>query len=370
MSAGRPFGLTPWRMARTQSTGLYAAVDAARSGGEVGRADQHALPSSTTTLAAAVEAVAVAAAARAEQVAAALDAGGVGDQRHADDGDVDPPLELAIAEHRQGEHRDDGDDDERRDADQRALDPGLHGSPSPLISFQAPIASLTPAAQASLVPAGGVEVRTQHRHQAEQRLGRKLGLHAADHRRALGRCRGRQHPARGQLLVGRAEAGQQPAVQLAQVGVAVVLPEQGVVHRLLDVHVLQVLGDEQRQVAIEAQRQRGGGVLRGAAQRRRFLAQGGDRLGVLDMLVGDLRRPGRLARLDRGVDEGVLVPQMVGAEAEQLLELIQCLVAVGRVGDVDPADPHQRLGHERAHRLVDAGVEIEARRSRARHGGA
>ena len=42
------------------------------------------------------------------------------------------------------------------------------------------------------------------------------------------------------------------------------------------------------------------------------------------------------------------------------------LVAVGRVGDVDPADAHQRLGHERAHRLVDAGVEIEPRRSGAR----
>src|SRR6478735_7035423 len=37
-----------------------------------------------------------------------------------------------------------------------------------------------------LGPAGRVEVRTQHRHEAEQRLRRELGLHACDHRRALG----------------------------------------------------------------------------------------------------------------------------------------------------------------------------------------
>ena len=65
----------------------------------------------------------------------------------------------------------------------------------------------------------------------------------------------------------------------------------------------------------------------------------------------------------------VLLAQVRGAEAEQLLELAERLVAIGGIGDVDPADPDQGVGHEGAHALVDAGVEVEPGRGRARQGG-
>ena len=124
-------------------------------------------------------------------------------------------------------------------------------------------------------------------------------------------------------------------------------------HRFLDVHVLQVLGDEQRQVAVQAQRQtRRRRTPRGVAQRRGFLASA-----AIDSGAPRARRPmrggaGGLARLDRGVHEVVLVLQVVGAEAEQRSSW-PALGEVGRVGDVEPADAQQRVAHEAAQRLVD-----------------
>ena len=125
----------------------------------------------------------------------------------------------------------------------------------------------------------------------------------------------------------RRDARHQPAVQRAELGVAVVLPEERVVNRLLDVHVLEVLGDEKGEVAVQAQRE----TLRvGAAcfaQCRGFGLQRCDRFGVLDVLVGDAAAAGRLARLDRAVDELVLMAQVTQAELEQLVELAERLVA-------------------------------------------
>ena len=119
MSAGRPSGLTPWRIVRTQSTRLVGARPPTRRRRDVGRAHEHALAVVDDDVAAAVGAVAVAAAARREQVAPALDAGGVAAQRHRRDGDVDAALQLALAELRPADEGGaGGGDDQRRSADQ------------------------------------------------------------------------------------------------------------------------------------------------------------------------------------------------------------------------------------------------------------
>ena len=49
MIAGRPFGLTPWRIERTQSTGLYAAVTPPGPAVRLGARISMLSPSSTTT---------------------------------------------------------------------------------------------------------------------------------------------------------------------------------------------------------------------------------------------------------------------------------------------------------------------------------
>ncbi len=43
---------------------------------------------------------------------------------------------------------------------------------------------------------------------------------------------------------------------LEQLGVAVVRPQRGGIGGFFDVHVLEILGDEQRQVAVQPQRER------------------------------------------------------------------------------------------------------------------
>ena len=168
----------------------------------------------------------------------------------------------------------------------------------------------------------------------------------------------------------RRNAGEQAAVQRAELFVAVVLPEQRVVHRFLEVHVLEVLGDEEREVPVQPQRDAGGVGAARAAQRRGLVLQRRDALDVLDVLAGNALAAGRLLRLDRGVHELVLVLQVGQAEREQLVELVERGLAVGRVVDVDAADAHERVAHEAAQRLVDRDVEIVARRRGARGGAA
>lgn len=81
---------------------------------------------------------------------------------------------------------------------------------------------------------------------------------------------------------------------------------------------------------------------------------------MLDVLVGDAPAAGRLPRLDAGMDELVLVAQVVQAKPEQRVELVQRRIAIAAIGDVDAADPPQRIGHEAAQRFVDRGVEVHA----------
>jgi hypothetical protein len=48
------------------------------------------------------------------------------------------------------------------------------------------------------------------------------------------------------------------------------------VDRFLDVHVLEVVGDEEREVVVQAQRQRHALAVAGRLQRTRLVAQHGD----------------------------------------------------------------------------------------------
>ena len=236
-----------------------------------------------------------------------------------------------------------------------------------------------PIAAASLAQPASSRCGRSDAHHAEQRLGRHLGLGSADDH---ARARPASTPAASSARPGDARGGRdarhQPAVQRDQLGVAVVLPEQGVVHRLLDVHVLEVLGDEEREVAVEAQRERARRrTPRGAAQRR----------GLARAARRSTRRARRARRRCVGCPAGwrasiavwtnvVLVAQVVEAEAEQRVELAERLRRGRR-------DRRRRSGRrasacrvmKRAQRLVDrrrrgrAGGEARRAERRSRAGG-
>lgn len=151
-----------------------------------------------------------------------------------------------------------------------------------------------------------------------------------------------------------------------QIGVAVQRLQRRVVDRLLDVHVLEVLGHEQRRMPVQAQCQREALRDRRGAQRRRLFAEQLDGVDVLEVVVGGLARAARAARLDGGVHEIVLVPEVARQHDQQLVEAAKRGTNVGLVGDVEPAELLQRGAHEAAQRLVDAAVHVEARRGGGR----
>jgi hypothetical protein len=134
------------------------------------------------------------------------------------------------------------------------------------------------------------------------------------------------------------------------------------VRRLLDVHVLEVVGDEQGEGPVELL---GGGCAplgSDAAQHGHHLGQLGDVLHVFLVLVADaLAGPGR-PRLDGRVHEGVLVRKVGAAHAQQLQHALARLRQVLLVRGVHAADGQQGVGHEGAQRLVDAAIHVEARR--------
>jgi small-conductance mechanosensitive channel len=189
-----------------------------------------------------------------------------------------------------------------------------------------------------LAPGNVVEVRPHRLQHAEEGLRRRLALHAAEQHRALGRVECRHHPAQHDELLLRRDAREQVLVDRVELGVVVVRPQRGVVGRLLDVHVLEVLGDEQRQMAIQPQRQRGALVRRGAAQRSVLGTQRLEGLHMLDVVAGGARGAVRQARVDRAVHEVVLVFDVAEAEPEQVIDLAEHAGRFLFVGDVEAAD--------------------------------
>lgn len=139
-------------------------------------------------------------------------------------------------------------------------------------------------------------------------------------------------------------------------------------HRLLDVHVVEVVGDEQRERAVQAFERRGARAVGGVADAGGEVAQVGDRPGVVHVLGGDARRGAGARALERRVHEGVLVGQVHLAQREQPLELAERGGDVGGVARVGAAHARQRVGHEQAQRLVDAGVEVAPARRRGSGG--
>ncbi len=93
-------------------------------------------------------------------------------------------------------------------------------------------------------------------------------------------------------------------MHLDQFGVAVGRPQRGVVRGLLALHVLQVLGHEQCQLAVQ---QRDGGAVRAAAQRLRGLLQSRDRQRVLRVIAAAGVAGAGAAGLDRRMHEAVFV---------------------------------------------------------------
>ena len=85
-----------------------------------------------------------------------------------------------------------------------------------------------------------------------------------------------------------------------------------------------------------------------------------DRLDMVDVIGRGARRPGGQARVDRSVNEVVLVPDVVAAPAQQRIELGERRAQLGGIVDIEPPDAHQHVGHRAAQRLVDRGVDVEA----------
>ncbi len=189
-----------------------------------------------------------------------------------------------------------------------------------------------------------------------------MGAHVTQHRGALDGVHEGHHPAQHvHHLVGR-DRRHQRVVDRDQLGIGVARPQHRVVRRLLDVHVLEIVGDEQRQRAV--QRQRGGRATRRFAlqQRRGLLRQRDDGMHVLLVLVRDFAAGAGCAGLQRRVDEVVLVLQVRATEIEQLEHALRHLRALQRVLAVHPADGQQGVGHQRTQRLVDAGIHVDAGR--------
>jgi hypothetical protein len=179
---------------------------------------------------------------------------------------------------------------------------------------------------------------------------------------ALGRRHGGDHPAQHHEVFLRREAGHDAHLQRLQRLVAVAVPQHLVVRGFLEVHVLEVLGHEQRQLPVQRQR---GGRARGAlagAQQRHGLAQLRERGQVVRVLPGDLGAAAGAVRLHGGVDEIVLVAQVAFAAFGQRQHAFGGARHVGAVVGVQAAQGRQGVHHHRAQGLVDALVDVQARR--------
>ena len=153
-----------------------------------------------------------------------------------------------------------------------------------------------------------------------------------------------------------------------QLGIAVARPQGAVVGGFLDVHVLEVLGHEQRQVPVQAHRAGCAISCCCGTQLRRLTAQGLDGICMFQVVVGRAGRAAGAAGVDGRVHVAVFVRDVAGAQAQQRFELVHHPAHVSRVLDIQLADPQQRVHHEMAQGLVDGCVQVYARHGR-RSGG-
>ncbi|HVZ45579.1 MAG TPA: hypothetical protein VHA82_17345 [Ramlibacter sp.] len=101
---------------------------------------------------------------------------------------------------------------------------------------------------------------------------------------------------------------------------------------------------------------------RGFAHILHGIGEMGDVARVFFVLVRDLLAGARGPRLDRRMHVLVLVLQVRSAEVQQLEHALGDLREFQIVVAIHAADGQERIGHQRAQRLVDAGIYIEARR--------
>ena len=148
-----------------------------------------------------------------------------------------------------------------------------------------------------------------------------------------------------------------------QLGVAEGLPQSPVEHGLFDVHVLQILGHEQRQRQVQVLERR---RARGRLQTLQAVGHGAEPRDLLQMpevFAGHTIHHAGVTRFDGRVHEAVLVAHVRDTQVQQRAHALLGgghLLCVGRVG---PAHGQQGVCHEGAQGFVDAGVEIDAARS-------
>ncbi len=186
-----------------------------------------------------------------------------------------------------------------------------------------------------------------------------MGLHVAQQGAALAvRHEGHQPAQRGHHLL-RRDRRQQRIVQRRQLRVAVVRPQCGVVPGFLDQHVLEVLGHEQRQSAV--QRQGGGLAVGGCAlqQRVELGTQHGDVLQVTVVVVGGVVAHARRSGVQGGVHEAVFVRHVLLTKVQQLAQRVGHRRQFDGVLRVAAPEGEQGVGHGGAQGLVNAGVEVE-----------
>ncbi len=205
-------------------------------------------------------------------------------------------------------------------------------------------------------------------HALEHRR-RRAGAHALHHAQAFRGAQVRQHPAHHQHHLGRRHGRHQGVVHGDQFDVGVSRPQCGVVHRFLGVHVLQVVGHEHGQRQVQGLQPGFAFDRLAAGQGLGGIAQVGDVVQVAIVLLRHGGRDARAARVQRGVHEAVLVRHMVDAQRHQFVHLRHGVRHFRVVGGVGATDHEQRVGHEGAQGLVDAGIEVEAAKAGAGGGG-
>ena len=84
---------------------------------------------------------------------------------------------------------------------------------------------------------------------------------------------------------------------------------------------------------------------------------------MLDVIVRRLQCGIRYRAFHGRMHEAVLVLEMAAAQPQQRVELLHGLLHVCRIVDIDPADAHQRVGHEGAQAFVDRPIDVVAGRA-------
>ena len=185
-------------------------------------------------------------------------------------------------------------------------------------------------------------------------------LHVRQHGRALGRRHVGHHPAGHHHHFVRRDRGHQRIVHARQFGIGVALPQHAVVGCLLFVHVLEVVRHKQCQLPVQGQGGRRTCGLGAGHQVVHPVGQGRDGLFVLQMFARNVLAGAGLARLHGGVHKLVLVVQVRAAQVQQLHHAVAGLGKLQVVVHIHAPQAQQRVGHEGAQRLVDAGVHVHA----------